>query len=343
MSKELTAQATLDGYEFVGWSLSPNGEKITSVNYEKGSLDEFEFTLKLYALWEQNKYFIKYNLTEPAVGETVYCNGETFVFINFVDGTAKEPTKYLSITSNGYIFVKWQIKGKDISLDVINEELLNSDVIYLSPVWEAKKFVITYNVNGGDALSKTTQEVTYNNNYTLVTPTRTGYKFNGWKYNNTVFNNGNSSGTWKNYSNITLKADWKAKTYKITYAVNGGKELSPNCIDVTYDASYKLDTPSRDKNGNTTYTFDKWEYGEKTIPINGTWKYDWGDITIVAKWKEDSTCVTGDTKILLANGDSAKIRDLKVGDLIKTWNFRTGQIDELPVSIIFNHGYFLGI
>lgn len=53
------------------------------------------------------------------------------------------------------------------------------------------------------------------------------------------------------------------------------------------------------------------------------------DFTFTAQFKD--TCVTGDTKIELINGETVNIRDVEVGDIVKTYDFFTGEVCYLPV------------
>src|SRR5574344_2641564 len=55
-------------------------------------------------------------------------------------------------------------------------------LIVLLPKHE--KLTITFDTNGGSAVSS--MEVVENDNITLPTPTKEGYKFNGWKVNGVI-------------------------------------------------------------------------------------------------------------------------------------------------------------
>ena len=71
----------------------------------------------------------------------------------------------------------------------------------------ANKYTIKFNSNGGSAMSDKT--VTYDGEYTLETPTRSGYQFDGW-----LDESGKKvelTGTWMTDSNVTLTAKWTAQ------------------------------------------------------------------------------------------------------------------------------------
>lgn len=121
--------------------------------------------------------------------------------------------------------------------------------------WTAKTYTVTYDVNGGNALSTTTKTVTYDSTYgTLATPTRTGYTFDGWYTAASGGTKITSSTKVSITAAQTLYAHWTANTYTVTFNANGGGTPNPASKSVTYDSTYgTLATISR-----TNYTFDGW-------------------------------------------------------------------------------------
>ena len=152
-------------------------------------------------------------------------------------------------------------------------------------------FTVTYDVNGGNALSTTTKSVTYGSTYgTLATPTRTGYTFDGWYTAASGGTKITSSSTVSTASNHTLYAHWTANTYTVTYNVNGGNALSTTTKSVTYDGTYgTLATPTR-----TGYDFSGWYTAasggskiESTTKVSIT-----ANQTLYAQWTAKSFTVT---------------------------------------------------
>ena len=121
--------------------------------------------------------------------------------------------------------------------------------------WTANSYTVTYNVNGGNALSTTTKSVTYDSTYgTLASPTRTGYIFDGWYTAASGGTKITSSTKVSITANQTLYAHWTANTFTITFNANGGGTPNPTSKSVTYDSTYgTLATISR-----TNHTFDGW-------------------------------------------------------------------------------------
>ena len=130
--------------------------------------------------------------------------------------------------------------------------------------WEANKYTVTVNANGGSIPSTSgwsvasgsataTKTVTFASSYgTLPTPTKTGYTFNGWYTSETGGTKITSSSTVNTANNHTLYAQWTANNYSLTINPNSGstyKNLVPvsgiannwtttgNNMTLTYTAS----------------------------------------------------------------------------------------------------------
>ena len=99
-------------------------------------------------------------------------------------------------------------KGYTIVWSVTDFNKIESNMTVVEEV-TANKYTITYNADGG-SVESTTMSVTYGQGYTLFTPTRGGYTFDGW-----VDASGNKvemTGTWTTDSSVALTAKWTKKT-----------------------------------------------------------------------------------------------------------------------------------
>ena len=86
-------------------------------------------------------------------------------------------------------------------------------------------YTITYDANGG-TLETTTQEVTYDAKYTLATPTREDYIFEGWTRDGNIIVSGDK---WTIAEDVSLVANWKDNrpTYTVKFVDgNSVKEIS---------------------------------------------------------------------------------------------------------------------
>lgn len=115
-------------------------------------------------------------------------------------------------------------------------------------------YTISYNANGGSG-APGSQTKWAGTNITLSSnkPTRTGYSFLNWlsSAQNTTFNPG---ATYSYDASTTMKAQWKANTYTVSYNANGGSG-APGNQTKTYGVTLTL---SSTKPTRTNYNFKGW-------------------------------------------------------------------------------------
>ncbi len=110
----------------------------------------------------------------------------------------------------GYEFVGWYRNGGEFASR--GKWNVDEENILLVAVYKAKTYTITLDVNGGNALTQTTIQVTYGEAYKLPTPTRentsdASYSFIGWKINENPIE---LEGTWTiTEGDLTAVAEWK--------------------------------------------------------------------------------------------------------------------------------------
>ena len=178
---------TRNGYKFGGWFCG--NEKIADGTYKTPS----DITLK--ATWKIITYTISYDLG----GGTVATANSTKYTVETATFTLNNPTK------TGYTFTGWIFGYSDVkNLTAVIEKGSFGDLTFTA-CYAANNYTLSFNVNGGDE-SITAITVTYDKSFTLPTPARTGYTFDGWYYNgNAVVN-----GIWEYVKNIELTAQWTA-------------------------------------------------------------------------------------------------------------------------------------
>ena len=188
-------------------------------------------------------------------------------------------------TKVGFNFTGWKM-GDEIfsSAGVWNY----NDNVSLTASWEAKTYSVTLNTNGG-ALDNATLNVTYGSTFTLPTPSRVGYEFGSWKYNDQVI----TDGTWVlDVDALILNAEWIANTTKLTLDLNGGALI--NTTQTTINVAY-----------GSNFTFPNVEYGAHKIlkcwkdtttgkEFDNTVVWDVADaeITLTAVWLNDRHTLT---------------------------------------------------
>ena len=175
-------------------------------------------------------------------------------------------TNIETVTKEGYTFKGWDY---DFTKPITSNLIVNA-------IWEANKYTITYNPNGG-TINRDTQQATYDSDYTLMEPTYEGHAFMGWYYNDRLFDN---TGIWKLTTNITLTANWSAE-FNIIYILDGGTNDSNNPTKYYYTTeTINLKDPTK-----VEAIFDGWyrepEFINKVEQIE---KGSTGDIALYAKF-----------------------------------------------------------
>lgn len=227
---------------------------------------------------------------------------------------------------------------------------------------------VTFNANGGSG-SMNAQYVKYNENDALNSNTftaPTGYRFKEWKdgSGNTYADGANIKTT----ANITLTAQWEAKTYTLTLDNNGGTITSgqnTQTVTVTYDAStitgswevptkigyaYKGYFTSTNKTNAVILQSSQAFSTASTNPYapSGKWNQD-GNRTVFAKWDANKYTLrlsanggTGDNVDISMTYDAdpvtlPKNTFTRTGYAFAGWNTKadgsgTAYVDEAPVK-----------
>ena len=195
---------------------------------------------------DSTTYKITYNLDGGSMsGQPTSYNVERSTF------TLPTPTK------TGYTFTGWTgSNGTTLQKTVTVSKGTRGNLSYTAN-WSANQYTVSYDANGGTG-TMDTDTATYNENYVTKANQfeKTGYRFVGW-----TENADGTGGKWTSWigkpwkwtytKNITLYAQWEAKTYTITYEPNGGvgdRYTQP----ATYDTYFKT---AENQFTRTGYTF----------------------------------------------------------------------------------------
>ena len=237
------------GYDFICWTYEGKAVQATDVWKIAGDVT-------LVASWiEKEKRTVTFVQTgyEPIIVE-VY-DGETLTGDQIPDTQPKE----------GYR-VFWEEK---IPSSIKENVVVNAYAI-------ANTYTITYDAGEG-TVAEPTQQVTYDSApESFAVPTREGYKFKGWEYQNNVLS---ATDLWTIASDVTLTAKW-AKICTVKLNANGGT-LSETTITVVQGEAYTLPTPTR-----VDFGFTGWKYGTSKVATSGVWTIDSEEITLTAGWRE---------------------------------------------------------
>ena len=245
------------GYNFVGWfNASSGGTLVTEITL--GSTG----TKILYARFEA----ITYNITYSNLQGTTQSNPNTYT-IETSTITLLDPT-----SRTGYNFVGWFDALTD-GFEVTEIILGSTGNIEVFARFEPISYSITYSNLLGTTHSNPLNYHIESETFILTDPTyRIGYEFVGW-FDALTGGNEVTEITLGSTGNLTLYARFTAKTYTLTYNLNGG--TGPTTLNVTYNENFTLSTASK-----TGYDFTGWTYLGNPF-ISGTWLID-SDITIDA-------------------------------------------------------------
>lgn len=150
-------------------------------------------------------------------------------------------------------------------------------------------YTISYNLNGGTISENKTNYTIETDNFTLPTPTKTGYTFAGWTGSNGTTKQTSITIKKGSTGNLSYTANWTANTYTIKFNSNTGSGSMSN-LAMTYDTAKNLTPNSFTKTG---YSFNSWNtkadatgtsYTDKQL-VNNLVSNNGGSVTLYAIWK----------------------------------------------------------
>ena len=223
---------TRTGYTLVGWETPTR-------NYDLGeSVSNLATsgTVTLTAMWTANTYTVTFD----ANGGTCTTASKSVTY-DSPYGTLPSPTR------TGYTFAGWYTAKTGGSKVETSTQVKTASAHTLYAHWTPNPYTVKFNSQGGSTVADKT--VTYDSPYgTLSTPTRDGYKFDGWFTSATGGTQITSSTTVKITATQTLYAHWTANTYTVVFNANGGTGSMSNQT-MTYDKSASLKSNTFSKTG----------------------------------------------------------------------------------------------
>ena len=268
-----------------GWTLVGGTANTEGAKYRVGSVSagSSNFGTKSADL---ATYTISYNLNGGAHGTThpssYNVTSNTFTISN--------PTR------DGYTFKGWS--GTGLSGDTNKNVSVAKGSIgnrTYTANWTANQYTITYNANDGEVSPASVTYKTNNNSntatsqdFTLATPTRVGYTFDGWTTTKSGVSISNKTTLTINaniYGDFTVTANWTAKTYDLTFN-NGEAQGGDAGVTATYDAMLpNVSVPTLD--GYTFVGYYDQENGAGSSVVGGN-KYIDSNGNGCKAWDKDS-------------------------------------------------------
>ena len=206
-----------------------------------------------------------------------------------------------SFSRTGYDFLGWSTTNGATTAAIGSAGLLstavgtptNGGTYTLYAVWGPKTYTITYSAGSGvtGVTVPSAGSATHGSNYTVssTTPTRTGYKFDGWT--SSAGGSVAAGGTISNVtSNITLTAKWIAR-YTVSYNGNGSTSgTAPATVTVDSGGSTTAAANPFTKTGSTFTGWNTAANGSGTSYAAGaTISNITSNITLYAQWQGNPT------------------------------------------------------
>ena len=162
---------TRTGCIFTGWTGSNGTTPQTTVTITQGSTGNRTYT----ANWTP----ITYNITYDLDGGSVATDNPTTYDITTSTFTLNNPTK------SGYTFVGWTGSNGTTPQTTVNIIIGSTGDRNYTANWTLNTYYISYELNGGTETAPNPTTYTVETpTFTLNNPTKTGYFFAGWTYNN---------------------------------------------------------------------------------------------------------------------------------------------------------------
>ena len=241
------------GYTYCGWT---DGDTV----YTTG-LWGLTNGVSVTPVWELNTYTLQYDL---GGGKVATANKSSYTVLDDAI-TVTDPTRF------GYTFLGWTYEGQKTPKKQVTIPAHSVGNYNFKANWVGNPHVIALDLQGGSAAQSSVQ-VVFGSDYTLPTPTKTGYTFGGWFDGSKPYTNGK----WNQDNGLKLTAKWTANQYRVTFDSAGGSAVS--AMTVTYDTNVTLPTPTK-----TGYEFRGW-YRWNTRLESGIWKTA-ADAPLTATWK----------------------------------------------------------
>ena len=278
---------------------APTKEGYTFAGWDKDipvTMPAENVTIK--ALWNINQYTITFDTD----------GGDYIAPITQDYNTAV--TAPAAPTKTGYTFAGW---------DRAIPATMPADDMTIKAQWTINQYTITFDTDGGSTIDAITQD--YGTKITApADPTKEGYVFDGWD---------KEIPATMPAENLSIKANWKAKMYNITWIVDG--QGTKTTVEYNTLPSYGENNPTKAATAEYSYEFIGWEPELKPATEAATYKAQFKEVPNVytITWDVDGT----DTNDNLAYGEAinAPAAPTKEGYTFTGWMI--GEGEALPTTM----------
>ena len=275
------------GYTFAGWNTLANG---LGTSYAVATSYALDASLTLFAQWSANSLTVTY---DTQLGSSITAGSTTTG--GSISSSPGTPTR------TGYTFSGWFVAssgGAAISFPYAHGQT-SSFTLYAQ--WTANSLTVTYDSQGGSAISAGSTSTGGSISTSPGTPTRTGYTFTGWFVASTggaaisfPYTHGQTAG-------FTLYAQWTANSLVITFDSQLGSAITAGST-TTGGSMSSPGTPTR-----SGYTFTGW-FVASSGGTQISFPYTHGQtssFTVYAQWSADSLVISYDSQGGTAIGNAS--------------------------------------
>ena len=194
-------------------------------------------------------------------------------------------------TRAGFTVTGWSATSGGVQAYALGGSYTTESATSLYPVWTANSLIVSYESNGGTAVSNGAVDVGASISAAPTAPTKDGYTFSGWS-----LTDGGAVATFPlahgKTANFSLYAIWSANSLTITYNSQGGTAVTSGSVNTGSNISAAPTAPTR-----IAYTFSGWSATASGSTV--TFPYAHGQtssFTLYAIWSANlCTAPTADT------------------------------------------------
>ncbi|MBP5668542.1 MAG: InlB B-repeat-containing protein [Salinivirgaceae bacterium] len=201
-----------DGHhDFIGWSKTPTGNVITNGDF--GTMTTAG--AKFYAIWQIHSNTLAWDANGGNALTGSYTSGN----VDYGTAIVKPNTP----TRAGYTFMGWATSADGTPTTVLGT--MPDEALTYYAIWQINSHNITWNTNGGEALTGdyTSGSVNYGTTITKpADPTRYGHDFKGWA-TSAEATTAETVATTMPDNDLTYYAVWDAHKHNLKWYPNGGE------------------------------------------------------------------------------------------------------------------------
>ena len=262
-------EPTLDGYTFVGWySDSSYSEKY---NFDK-------------AITSNTTIYVKMALN-PTVSFISNISNVVISDVSVEYGSMVDKPSLPTV--NGYNFIGYYSDGNHSNTFNFSTSITEDTNVYLK--WEAKKYSVTFNSNGGNSISS--QTVSYGEYAAEPTVSKSGYELIGW-YKDSSFTNLFDFSSDKVTDNITLYAKWGRGIIYIYFECNGANAVDARRLEQGSSLGNDMPLPTFEGRNFAGWYKDKTFTSSSKVDANTEFI---STTTLYAKWNFNTYTVEYDS------------------------------------------------